>query len=399
MNPKKLTYNTIVIGGGSAGIAAALASQQNGCSTILIERLPFLGGMATAAEVGTICGIYANSSTDDFEFACGGFPKEFAERLQEKSGTEPQKNRKGLKFLPYSVEAFKQVASEYINESGVELLLNATVTNVRIENTIIQSIIVQQNESTLEIHCSAVIDTSGISCISDIIQHEGITSSEYQSASQLFTIKNIQCSSENQLTLVLMRTLEKGIQSEIISSDFRNTEVVTGSFSNGKATLKMLVPHSITHEKDNLELARELAINRIKLLLHFLTQHSEALRQCELDSIAPVLGFRTGKRTLGKYILTIQDVLEARKFDTAVASGTWPIESWDNQQGLELILLPPNDYYEIPAECLISKHAKNLFVGGRNISATEEAIASARVMGTCLQTGYAAGVLASEFVK
>jgi len=58
-----------------------------------------------------------------------------------------------------------------------------------------------------------------------------------------------------------------------------------------------------------------------------------------------------------------------------------------------------NDYYLIPAGALVSKHLNNLFFGGRTISATERAIASARVIGTCLSTGYAAGVLAAEFAR
>ena len=53
-----------------------------------------------------------------------------------------------------------------------------------------------------------------------------------------------------------------------------------------------------------------------------------------------------------------------------------------------------NNYYQIPADCLISKTLSNLFFAGRIISATDAAIASARVMGICLQTGYAAGKLA-----
>jgi hypothetical protein len=57
--------------------------------------------------------------------------------------------------------------------------------------------------------------------------------------------------------------------------------------------------------------------------------------------------------------------------------------------------LQGGDFYQVPAGCLQSAHIDNLFFAGRNISATDAAIASARVMGICLQTGYAAGCLAA----
>jgi hypothetical protein len=58
-----------------------------------------------------------------------------------------------------------------------------------------------------------------------------------------------------------------------------------------------------------------------------------------------------------------------------------------------------NDHYLIPAGTLVSKYVDNLFFAGRNMSATERAIASARVIGTCLSTGYASGKLAAEYVQ
>jgi hypothetical protein len=64
-----------------------------------------------------------------------------------------------------------------------------------------------------------------------------------------------------------------------------------------------------------------------------------------------------------------------------------------------MTFLPENDFYSIPAGCLESGEKENLFFAGKIISAGEKAIASARVIGTCLGTGYAAGVLASFKAK
>jgi hypothetical protein len=98
---------------------------------------------------------------------------------------------------------------------------------------------------------------------------------------------------------------------------------------------------------------------------------------------------------MGKYILKEQDVLQCRKFDDGIANGAWPIEFWGDEKRVRMTYFNRNDYYQIPAGCLESKAIKNLFFAGRNISATESAIASARVIGACLGTGYAAGKMAA----
>ena len=99
------------------------------------------------------------------------------------------------------------------------------------------------------------------------------------------------------------------------------------------------------------------------------------------------------QRSKGKYILTEEDVLNCKKPDHGIAVGTWPVEEWDYEGKLNMEFFAPDDGYHIPADCLMSDKIENLFFGGRNISASSKAMASARVMGTCWQTGYAAGKL------
>ena len=101
---------------------------------------------------------------------------------------------------------------------------------------------------------------------------------------------------------------------------------------------------------------------------------------------------------MGKYVLTEDDVLGCKKFDDAIANSAWPIEEWGQNKRVKMRYFSYDDFYQVPASCLQSASIKNLFMAGRNISATDGAIASARVMGICLQTGYAAGRLAAGHV-
>jgi hypothetical protein len=103
-------------------------------------------------------------------------------------------------------------------------------------------------------------------------------------------------------------------------------------------------------------------------------------------------------------MLTEEDVMRCKKSDQSIAVGTWPIEEWDYDGKVKMQFFDEDDGYHIPADCLVSNQLENLFFGGRNISATSKAMASARVMGTCWQTGYAAGKLSctknqSEFLE
>jgi len=95
---------------------------------------------------------------------------------------------------------------------------------------------------------------------------------------------------------------------------------------------------------------------------------------------------------IGRYELTREDVLSGRKFEDAVARGSWPIELWkEGRPGATYEYLEDGQSYDIPLRCLQAQDLGNLFVAGRCLSASHEALGSARVIGTCLATGEAAG--------
>jgi len=106
---------------------------------------------------------------------------------------------------------------------------------------------------------------------------------------------------------------------------------------------------------------------------------------------------REGRRVIGRYRLTREDVLVGRKFEDGVARASWPIELWEEGQlGASFEYLPDGETYDIPLRCLHARDVENLFVAGRCLSASHEALGSARVIGTCLATGAAAGRAAAR---
>jgi hypothetical protein len=142
-------------------------------------------------------------------------------------------------------------------------------------------------------------------------------------------------------------------------------------------------------------LLREKAIEMIQTFLNYFTETVPLFKNASLQSIAPEVGIRVGMRSTGNYILNEEDVLGGRKFNSAIANCSWPIEEWVQDKRVKLRYFNLEDFYQIPADCLKSINVTNLYFAGGNISATDGAIASARVMGICLQTGFAAGELAA----
>ena len=108
--------------------------------------------------------------------------------------------------------------------------------------------------------------------------------------------------------------------------------------------------------------------------------------------MAPQVGVRESRRVVGRYRLTREDVLGARRFTDGVARAAWPIELWrEATAGAQYEYLADGEWYDVPLGCLQSGAIKNLFMAGRCLSGTSEALGSARVIGTCLATGAAAG--------
>jgi hypothetical protein len=391
---KKFATDVLIIGGGSAGIAAAISAAKSGVKVLLIERNEYLGGKATAAEVGTVCGLYVYSKEVDVKMGVSGFAREFAERLQEMSESTPMSNSSGLHFLPYSIEKYKELSLAELTKHGVNVFLQTELKDVKIKNDEVIEALVLSNNSHVHLSFKTIIDSTGNSLVSKLAGLPLITSASFQAAAQVFRISGLSEVNEALLGMILMRETAKAIQEKALEPYFDRVYVVPGSLNNGSVSLKLAVPLEV--KKDNHTLLKEKAIEMIDQLMTYLCANNLSFKNTQVEHIADELGIRTDLRPKGKYILTEQDVLNCKKFDSAIANGFWPIEEWTLHRSVQMHYFKEKDHYQIPAECLISLDINNLFFAGRAISADDKAIASARVIGTCLQTGYAAGKLAAS---
>lgn len=396
---RKIQTDIVVLGGGISGLASAVSASRAGRKVCIVEKNNFLGGKATAAEVGTICGLYAYSLKPKPTLIAKGFMAEFANRLQAMSAFEPMSDGKGLHYLPYSIEEFKLLCEDYVNKNHIDVWRATQCKKAHIDQDKIQSILVVKEEEEIEICAHAFIDCSGESILSQQLQLELIPNSSFQAAAQIFTLKGIPSISEKAFNLLLMKEMRRAVSEENLPAAFEKIYVVSGSLQDGQAKLKLAVSGEVNYTANNLIELRQQALDQILIFLHYVNAELPFFKDASLSSIAPELGTRTGLRPKGKYILDADDVLQCRKFNDAIANASWPIEQWSQDKKVHMQYFSLDDYYQIPATSLQSAQVANLFFAGRHISATDEAIASARVIGTCLQTGYAAGKMASHLVS
>ncbi len=151
---------------------------------------------------------------------------------------------------------------------------------------------------------------------------------------------------------------------------------------------------------DVLDLTRAEVTGRdhVQRFVKFLKQNVPAFRDCVLYQTAPQIGIRETRRIVGDYCLTADDILNSTRFDDSIALGGHIIDihSLDGTTDQLGVRVEP---YQIPYRSLLPGGLENVIVTGRPISATHEAHASLRVMGTCMALGEAAGSAAALAVR
>jgi hypothetical protein len=402
MDRQALRYDVVVAGGGGAGLAAAVSAAAAGGRTALVERYGFLGGMATAGMVSTICGLYPMSSGSVPEPLNDGFPATFAARLSAMPGCDKPVPRGRTYVLPYTPFAFACLADELTTSArGLDVYLHASVVEVTVAGSRIDTVRVVTPERTLELRARTVVDASGDAVVA---RHAGAathtaSASARQLPSLVFVLQQVDRDAVAPgPRLALLRTvvaaerdgrLPKGCSNLMIGPSPQPGEVVCKLALDG-------IADQVSDGRDFVTVMEQEGRRRALALSEFL-KSLPAFTRAFLSHAAPQVGIRESHRVVGRYELTRDDVLAARRFPDGVARASWPIELWEpGRLGPTYEWLEDGQSYDIPLRSLRARDVDNLFVAGRCMSATHEALGSARVIGTCLATGEAVGMAAAR---
>jgi hypothetical protein len=402
MDQDVMTYDVVVVGGGAAGLAAALGAAAEGARTALVERYGFLGGMATAGMVGTICGLYQASPGSAPEPLNEGFALAFAERLAAMPGCEKPIRRGRMFVLPYTPFAFACLADELTAAAaGLDVYLHAHLAEVTAAAGRIEALRIATWEQTTELGVRAVVDASGDA----VVAHRAGAATEMeppagrQLPSLVFVLQQVEPGAlEAGPRVALLRLLvaaeragrlPRGTSNLVLAPTLQPGEVI------GKLALEGILD-GMTDRRDFLTTAEQEGRRRALALAEFL-KTLPAFTRAFVSHTAAQVGIRESRRVIGQYQLTREDVLSGRRFDDGVARASWPIELWEEGRlGATYEYLEDGRAYDLPLRSLRARDVENLFVAGRCMSATHEALGSARVIGTCLAAGEAVGRAAAR---
>jgi hypothetical protein len=389
----------MVIGGGAAGIAAATAAGRAGARTILLERYGFLGGLASTAWVGTICGLYLRDTKGAEALpVSGGFPQEFASRLQKTSGTKPLRVDQGLWVLPYHPLDFARVAEATVSEvKNVSVILHSTVMEARAEKGRLDQVRALAWNESLTFRPAAVVDCTGEATAAALAGANAENGATDQAPSLVFVLENVDSGLAERGLLEVRRELRRAVENGTLPAICERLSLIPGAAGNGRMGFKVsLFPASPDRPlwQQITDWERESRA-LLEPLRRFLAENIAACRNARLHSVAPQLGVRSGRRLLGRARLADKDVLEVKKAPLGIARGSWPMERWTSSPRPEMTYFAERDYYDIPLDCLRAVELDNVFVAGRCLSAETGAMTSARVIGTALATGWAAGTAAA----
>ena len=420
--------DVLVAGGGPGGLPAAIAAARHGARVVLIERYGFLGGLATAGLVAPILGHTASRSATPI---VEGLLREVTERLHALGGApfwEQACREWGIRF---DAEAFKRVADQMVQEAGVHLLLHTLVTDVVVEDGRIAGLIIESKSGRQAVTGKVVVDATGDA---DVAFRAGAPTKQgrdfdgrVQSMGSFIHIGGIPKLSKEERD----KAVEKVRQA---MAEGRLHFYSAGFVGNNTPHDDHFSPNMTRWAGDPTDVRdltqAELDIRRdVWDLLAFLKEEVPGFEHSYVRCTSPQVGPRESRQVMGDYVLTGEDVRLGHKFEDAVARGSWWIDIhcplgqtypvhlcmiecprqadcpfWAAEHATSMMaradLYPPDgDWYDIPYRCLTSRGVENLLVSGRCLSATHEAMAGARVMGTCMAIGQAAGTAAALSVR
>lgn len=417
-------YDVVVVGGGTAGCAAAYTAGKLGLKTLMIEKNIHLGGAITSGFV--VPAMYSGENLINNEFYC-----DLISEMRSVGGQITYQDNAGW----LNPVLLKIVLDKMMKNSNVDILFNTVVHDVEIKNCIIRNLIINRkilsayndklqndNEELFEpIEARYVIDATGNCEVGKICGCEFLENkNEIQPVSLRFVLSNVNLNAFSKWLLefdkdrevstvehiggnihlstaytwdsnrqwALKPIFDKAVADGVLKDTDRNYfQIFTiAGMPNAVAFNCPRIPENID-ALDVLERSKALiqAREAIYRLFIFCKKYLVGFENSYISNIADELGVRVSRRIKGKYIYTIEDLKSGKKFNNPVLISKYPVDihSADkNSSRLEVV-----DEYSLPVESLMSYDIENLFVAGRCISCDFLSQGALRIQPSCFAMG------------
>ncbi len=415
--PVYADVDVLVVGGGPAGVATALAAARSGAKTLLAERYAFLGGMATQ-------GLFAKWPRDRGagSLPYGGIPQEIVDRMLRENSAylPPMRPRPGpgttageLNDTRYNEEMLKLVLGEMVEEAGAQVLYHSPGVAPIMEEGRIRGAFIENKNGRSAILAKAVVDATGDGDIAawagapyekygKDVYHEDNSANPFTDHHQgsltpfdlRFVMGNIdwerlddsavrQCwqRSHEQDSLVQLQTFRRGQH-----------------WRDGFMTFAILVRGKDGCNADDLN-AGQIAMQRAVLRFVRCLRECPGFEAAHLVKMSHQAEVRGTRRVMGDYVLTVADVIGGKRFPDTIA--VTPPRSQHLQVGKPLANVPPGTsiLHGIPYRCLLPLRVEGLLVAGRCISTEFETLQGHVSIPGCMLLGQAAGIAAALAAK
>jgi hypothetical protein len=391
------TFDVIVVGAGSAGSSAAISAARRGARTLLVDRLPFLGGTSTAV-LDTFYAFFTPGKAA--MRVVGGLGWEVVGRMKALGVAFERPNTYGAGTgVTYDQEVLKVTWERLAEEAGVEILLHTWATGVQLHDGRVGGVRLWNKGGESFVLGSVVVDASGDAdlCAMAGVRYEDIRSTpNLQSLSTIFRVANVDVKRAASLPKAELWAKMR----EASESGKYRLPRLEGSWHRtphpGVVTVHMTrVPNVDATDPAALTRAEVEGRRQVQEYHRFLRDCVRGFEHSVLVATSPGIGVRESRRVIGDYVLTRDDVLGARRFADEIALCGAPIEDHVPGTDTRWTYVPNGGVYGIPYRCLLPAGVEGMLVAGRCFSCSHDAHASARSMATCMAMGQAAGTAAA----
>ncbi|MBQ7306965.1 MAG: FAD-dependent oxidoreductase [Clostridia bacterium] len=382
-----MKYDIIVAGGGLSGVAAAVSASRLGCKVLIIEKSGALGGAANNCLVNPFMPYKLLKDGEMIRISNGLFG-EILDRLEKSNSLHD----KGIIF---NEEMLKMILDDFTDEFNVDVLFHSYISEIKKENDKITEVITVGKSGKLSFEAKGFIDCTGdadlafmANCPTRLGREDGLC----QPMTLCFRLSGVDVDEAIRIRPQVNELYNK-FKNEGKISNPRENVLIFANMSNGVLHLNStrIVKKNPVNVFD-LSVAEKQARKQVLELYYFLKENFEPYKNSILLSTAHEIGVRESRMIDGEYILTVQDVLNLKKFEDSIAACNYEIDIHNPEgTGTTLHYFKAGEYYTIPYRCLIPRNIDNLLVAGRCISTDHEAQASYRIMPVCCTLGEAAG--------
>ena len=379
-------YDLAVIGGGFAGVAAALAAVRAGASVLLVEKSNCLGGAAVNCLVNPFMRYWTEMDGARVDLSAGIF-REIRDRMEARHAME-QKS-----FLE---EELKYVLNEMMSEAGVDLLFHAYIFKAHCQGDRVERVSVATRSGEMEIEADYFVDATGDAQLAYLAGCPTVLgrASDHlcQPMTLCFRLGNVDVDAFYASRERLKQAHAKSLAAGELINPREDILVFKMPIPNVLHFNTTRVVKKDPTDPEAFTEAEVIARKQVYEIYDFMKAHADGLEHSFLMMTAAEIGVRESRMIVGEYVLTEADCRACVRFEDAIAACNYDIDIHNPEgTGTSHYLFPAGAYYTIPYRSLIPKSVSNMLVAGRCISSDHGAQASYRIMPVVCCIGEAAG--------